>query len=292
MRIPGFEGLTPLDVAKHAVKDFFADDMMTYAAALAFHVMLALFPFVIFLLTLLGALGLSEFFDWLLEQGRAGLPPDAMRIVSQVITEIQAQNRGGLLSVSILIAIWAASSGVRSLMTSLNVAYDVVETRPAWKRFPLSIVYTIGLAILLIAVTGVMLLGPQATQWLADRVGLTSAVATVWTVLRWPLLIALMLLTVAIIYYVSPDIEQPFRYVTPGSVIAVLVWIAASLGFSYYVDTFGNYGATYGSLGGMIVLLLYFFVSGAVLLLGAEVNAAILRMHQAELARDSTVEQR
>ena len=286
MRIPGFEGLAPRDVARHAVKDFFADDMMTYAAALAYHVMLALFPFVIFLITLLGALGLSELFDWLLAQGRAALPPETMRVVSEVIREVQGQNRGGILSVSILFAIWAASAGVRALMTSLNVAYDVAETRPAWKRFPLSIAYTIGLAILLIAVTGVMILGPRATQWLGDRVGLSSAVTTIWTVLRLPLLVALMLLTVAVIYYVSPDIEQPFRYVTPGSVLAVVVWIAASLGFSYYVDTFGNYGATYGSLGGMIVLLLYFFLSGVVLLLGGEVNAAILRMHQAELARE------
>jgi len=279
MRIPGFADLEPWDVVKRAVKGFFDDDMATYAAALSFHLLLALFPFVIFMLTLLGALGLSEFFDRLLSQAQTALPPDAFQLLAQVVGEIRGQPREGLLSASVILAVWAASAGMRSVMNALNVAYDVEETRPAWQRYPLSILYTIGLAAVVIASAAFRLIGPRAAAGLASQLGLTATITMVWSWLRWPLVILLLLLLVALIYYLGPNIEQPFRYVTPGSVSAVLVWILASLGFSAYVENFGNYGATYGSLGGMVVLLLYFFVSSAVLLLGAEINATIHPAH-------------
>ena len=275
MRIPGFAELSPWDVVKRAVKGFLDDDMVTYAAALSYHLTLALFPFVIFLLTLLGALGLSEFFDRLLQQTQAALPPDAYDLLARVIGEIRGQPREGLLSVSIIFALWAASAGMRSVMNALNVAYDVEETRPAWKRYPLSILYTVGLVAVVIAAAVFRLVGPWAVQRFANQLGLTTVVTTLWTWLRWPVVVLLLLLTIALIYYLGPNIDQPFRYVTPGSVGAVVVWIVASLGFSIYVENFGNYGATYGSLGGMVVLLLYFFVSAVVLLLGAEINAVI-----------------
>lgn len=276
MRIPGFAEQSPVAVIKEAIKDFLADDMMTYAAALAYRTLLALFPFIIFLLTLLGALRLSNFFDKLLSQARVALPGPAFQVVEQVISEIQGQARGGVLSFSILFALWAASTAVRSIMNALNVAYDVKESRPAWKLYPLSIVYTIGLAILLIAAAGFMLLGPNVMQWLAGQIGLSQVVATLWIWLRWPVIVLLLLLTVAVIYKVAPNIDQPFKFITPGATVAVIIWILASLGFSYYVGNFANYGATYGSLGGIIILLLYFFISAAVLLFGAEINATIL----------------
>ncbi len=276
MQLPGFAGKAPLDVMKQAIKDFLADDMATYAAALAFRVLLALFPFLIFLLTLLGALRLSDFFDWLLQQARTALPADAFRVVEPIIAELRGEDRGGLLSFSILLALWAASAGTRSLMDALNVAYDVAESRPAWQRYLLSILYTAGLAVLLIAATGLMILGPDVIQWLAGQVGLSELVAQLWSWLRWPVIVLLLLLTFALVYKAGPNVDQPFKFVTPGAVLGVLIWIAASLGFSIYVANFGNYGATYGSLGGMVVLLLYFFLSAAVLLFGAEVNATIL----------------
>ena len=283
MRIPGFAEQSPLAVIREAIKDFLADDMMTYAAALAYRILLALFPFIIFLLTLLGALGLSNFFDWLLTQARVALPGTAFQLVEQVIGEISGQPRGGVLSFSILFALWAASTAVRSIMNALNVAYDVKESRPAWKLYPLSLIYTIGLAVLLIAAAGFMLLGPNAMQWLAGQIGLSQVVATLWTWLRWPVAVLLLLLTVAVIYKVAPNIDQPFKFITPGAAIAVLTWILASLGFSYYVGNFANYGATYGSLGGIVILLFYFFISAAVLLFGAEINATILPADEAEI---------
>lgn len=279
MRIPGFDDRSPWDVVTLAARKFLNHDMVTYAAALSFHLLLALFPFVIFLLTLLGGLGLSEFFDRILRQARMALPPDGYLLLEQVMSEIRGQPRQGLLSFSIILALWAASAGMRAVMNALNVAYAVPDTRPPCKRFLLSFVYTIGLAILVVATGVLMLIGPQAADWLADRLGVAARVAGLWAWLRWPVIVMLLLLTVALIYYFAPTIDQPFRYITPGSISAVLVWILASFGFSYYVDNFGNYGATYGSLGGMVVLLLYFFVAAAVLLFGAEINATIHPAH-------------
>jgi membrane protein len=275
MTIPGFQGAPPFPTVKQAVKDFFADDMMTYAAALSFRVLLALFPFIIFLLALLGTVGLTNFFDRMLNEARVALPPEAYAILEQVIGEVREGARGGLVSVSILFAIWAASTAVRSLMNALNAAYDIEESRPAWQLYPLSIAYTIGLAVLVLAAAVLALIGPQAIEWLSAQLQLTGVVATLWTWLRWPVAVLLILLTVAVVYYVAPNVKQPFKVVTPGSVVAVIGWIIASLGFTYYVSNFGNYTATYGSLGGVIVLLLYFFISAGVFLLGAELNAAI-----------------
>ncbi len=249
MRIPGLAGIGPGKLGKRSVKGFLGDDMTTYAAALAYHVLFALFPFVIFLVALLGFLRIPGFFDWLLGQARTALPQQAAGQVEQVIQQIQGQAQGGLLSFGIIAAIWAASAGVRSLMNALNTAYDVEESRPAWKRYPLSILYTIGLAVMLIVAAGLMLIGPQVAEWIAGQVGLGSLFLTLWTWLRWPVAVLLLMLAVAVVYYVVPNVDQPFRFITPGSVLAVIVWILASLGFSYYVSNFGSYGATYGSLG-------------------------------------------
>jgi membrane protein len=160
-------------------------------------------------------------------------------------------------------------------MQAFNAAYDVEESRAAWKRYLLSVVYTVGLAALIILATGFMLIGPQVVAWLSQHLPIGQLFVTLWAWFRWPLAVLLLMLAVAIVYYVTPNVEQDFRFITPGSVLAVLIWVLASLGFTYYVSNFGNFGATYGSLGAVIVLLLYFFISSAVLLFGAEVNAVI-----------------
>lgn len=282
MAIPGLQGLSPMEAGKRAFKGFLGDDMPTYAAALAYHILLALFPFAIFLLSLLGALGLSNFFDWVLEQAQATLPGDAYGLVERVISQVQGGAQGGLLSFGIVAALWSASSGVRSLMNALNVAYDAEEDRPLWKRLPMSILFTIGLAIMMIAATALMLFGPQAMRWLAEQANLGDLFVTLWTWLRLPVAVILLMIVVAAVYYFLPNVDQKFVFITPGSVLAVVVWILATLGFSLYVSNFANYNATYGSLGGVIVLLLYFFISAATLMFGAEVNAVIQQEKQGD----------
>lgn len=274
MRIPGLRGQSPLAIIKDSVRDFFADDMTTYASALAYQILFSLFPFVLFLIALLGFLQLSSFFEWLRMHAQMALPQEAMEPVDKVIGELQ-QQQGGLLSFGVIVALWTASAATRAIMNALNVAYDVTEGRPAWKLYPLSILYTIGVAGMMIAAVALLMIGPQAVQWIAHQVGMEQIFVTLWAWLRWPAALFLMTLAVAVIYYVAPDVEQEFRFITPGATLAVLVWLLASLAFNYYVSSFADYNATYGSIGAIIVLLLYFFISAAVLLFGAELNAAI-----------------
>ena len=259
---------------KRTVKEFLDDDMLTYAAALAYQVLFSLFPFLLFLIALIGFLNVPNFFAWLRQQAAVLLPGQAIDQVNQVIDQLQ-QEKGGLLSFGIIVALWSASAGVRSTMNAMNIAYDVEESRPAWKRLPLSIIYTIALAIMLLLAAGFMVLGPQVMGWLAGQIGLEQFVVTIWAWLRWPIAVILLIVAVAMVYYVAPDVEQEFRFITPGSILAVVIWIVASLGFGYYVQSFADYNATYGSIGAIIVLLFYFYLSSAVLLFGAELNAVI-----------------
>lgn len=278
MRLLDLRGMGLFEILKCTVKGFMDDEMPTYASALAFQMLFSLFPFLLFLIALIGFLDLQNFFDWIQQQAALLLPAEAMDQVNTVIAQFQTE-RVGLFSVGIVVALWTASAGVRSTMLAMNKAYDVEEGRPAWKRIPLSVLYTIGIALMLLSAAGLMLIGPEVMSWLASWVGLEQLIVILWTWLRWPVAILLLILAVAVIYYVAPDVEQSFRFITPGSVVAVLVWIVASLGFGFYVRNFGNYDATYGSIGAIIVMLLYFFISAAVLLFGAELNAVIEHHH-------------
>jgi membrane protein len=271
------KGLPIHRVMVRTVTEFVDDEMSTYASALAYQMLFSLFPFILFLIALIGFLHLPDFFSWLRLQSELVLPPQALEQVNPVIDQLQ-QSKGGLLSVGIVIALWTASAGVRLMMSAMNAAYDVVEGRPAWKRFPLSIIYTVGIAGMLLVAAALMVLGPQVMEWIASQVGLEYFIVTLWTIVRWPVVVILLMMAVALIYYVMPDVKQEFRFITPGSVLAVVVWIIASLGFGLYVKEFANYNAMYGSIGAIIVLLLYFYISAAVLLLGAEMNAVIEHM--------------
>lgn len=277
--IPGFRGLSPIGVGKRAVKDFIEDDMNTHAAALTYRILLALFPFLLVILTLLGAVNMESFFNTMLEEAKGALSADLYSQFETILVQVKSGANGGLLSFGVILALWSAAGGVRSVMHALNVAYDVEEERSLVRKYISSLVFTIGLAVILLATLALMFLGPQTIEWIADLVGLGNLFVDLWTWLRIPVAILLMVLAVALIYYFFPNVDQPFKVVSPGSAIAVIGWLLATLGFSFYLSNFGNYNATYGSLAGVIILLLYFFISSAILLLGAEVNAVIFKAH-------------
>lgn len=283
MGIPGLHGLRFIDLVKKSVLDFIDDDLLTHASALAFQALFSLFPFVIFMVALLAFLDLSYFFAWLRAELSVFLPQPSMETVNQVLDELQ-QPRGGLLSLGALIALWTASAAVRSVMHAMNIAYDVPEARSIWIRFPASILYTIGFAVLLIFASTLLLVGPQAMQWLANLTGLEQAFVTVWAWLRWPVAFFMLNLTVALIYYLAPNFKQKFKFVTPGSILSTVIWVLSSWAFNVYVTNFADYSAMYGGIGAIIVLLMYFFISCAILLFGAEVNA-VIEEHAGEIRR-------
>ncbi len=276
MQLPGLRGLSVWRVLKQSFSKFFADDMPTYGAALALRALLALFPFLIFLAALLGYLGAPGLFAWLREQASYVVPGQGMEVVDTVLSDLQTA-RGGLMSFGILLAIYSASIAVAATMNALNVAYDVNERRPVWKRYVVAIIYTIGLAALLMAAALFMAVGPDQLRWLAAYVGLGELVIAAWALLRWPVAVVLLMLALALVYWAAPNVKLPFRLISPGAVLAVAVWIGASLLFGFYVQNFARYDATYGSIGAVVVLLFYFYLSAAVMLFGAEFNAVIER---------------
>jgi membrane protein len=265
-------------VLVRSVKEFSADDMLTYAAAVSYQVFFSLFPFIIFLLSLLGMLNLSGLFDTLLQQAQTVMPSSAFSMIEGIVSQIRGQAAGSVLSFGVIIALWSASSAVRMTMHAMNVAYDVDEERPAWKKIPLSILYTLLLAGMIIAAVGLILVGGSAAQWVSEQIGFGGGtLVTLWTWARIPLAFVLIIAILAIVYALFPYFDHPFRLITPGAIVAVIVWIAASLGFSFYVSNFSSYSATYGSIAAVIILLLYFFISAAVVLFGAEINAEVYR---------------
>jgi membrane protein len=260
-------------------KEFNRDDMFYYAAALSYQVFFSLFPFLFFVLALLGSLNIPGFWDWLLEQVRAVLPQQpGIGVVEQTIEEVRSQAQSsGLLSLWIIIALGSASSGVRTIMHALNVAYDV-EERPWWKEYPLSVLYTILLAVLLTVAVGLMLISAQMAEALAQQIGIGSTFVTLWQWLRIPAAALVFMVVLALVYYLFPNMDQTFRIITPGAVLTVVAWLVASFGFSVYVNNFGNYSAIYGSLGAVIVLLVYLYISAFIVLFGAEVNEQIYNL--------------
>lgn len=281
-----FGRITPWRALKQAVGEFVEDEMTTYAAALSYRFVFSLFPFLIFLIALLGVLHVPQLFDWLREQLALLVPGQAMDQINSVLDELQTP-RGGLLSLGIALAIWSAAAGVLALVDALNVAYDVKERRPAWRRYALSIGFTIAMGFVLAAAAGLMVLGPQAAGWVAQRLGIEQAFVMVWSIARWPAALMLLMLAVAVIYWALPNVKRRFRVITPGAVLSVVIWILASVGFGFYVQNFGNYNATYGSIGAVIVLLFYFFLSSAVLLFGAEINAVVEQANDPQAAADA-----
>ncbi len=277
MFFPEMKGIHFGTVIKRTVVDFVKDDLSVYAAALAFQLFFSLFPFLLFMVALIGVLDLQPFLDWMREQAALVLPRAAMELVDAVIEQLQTQ-KVGLFSLGILVALWTASAAVRLIMDATNKAYGVTEARPVWKRFPLSLIYTVAAAVMLLLAAGFMVVGPQWMSWLAQQFGIEYLVVLLWAWLRWPIVVLLLMSTVAAVYYVAPNVEQEFRFITPGSVLAVLVWISASLGFGYYAQNFATYDAMYGSIGAIIIFLLYLYLSAAVLLFGAELNAVIEHM--------------
>ncbi|UAW99928.1 YihY/virulence factor BrkB family protein [Halopseudomonas nanhaiensis] len=274
MRLFNTHGLGWADLTRRTFKAYARDRMQTYAAALAFRTIFAVFPFFLFLIAILGFLGIPEFFTWLRQQAEVVLPEAIVEQLNPVIEELKTR-RGGALVGGVIVSLWTAALAVRDLMLAMNNAYEVEESRPLWKIVGITVGTTLAITAMLLLTAGLMLLGPDATQWLSDQLDPGERIAWVWGWLRWPVIVTMLFFIAALLYYVTPDVKQRFRFVTPGSLIAVPVWIGASIGFSFYMRNFADYGAVYGGLGAIIMLLLYFYVSSLVLLLGAEVNAVI-----------------
>jgi len=182
---------------------------------------------------------------------------------------------GGLLSFGIFAALWTAASAIRVIIETVNRAYGVQDGRPFWKVWGIALLFTIGLPLFILVSMSLVVFGPQIGGWMAAQIGLGALFQGLWNVLRWLVSLVLLLVAMAPVYAWAPDVAHAWRWITPGSVFAILATLLTSLGFSYYVTHFGSYDATYGSIGAVIVLLTWMYLTGLFLLVGGEINAAI-----------------
>ena len=268
-------GLRPWTLAKRVWREMNEDDVWGYAAQLAYYFLFSLFPFFIFLAALLAYIPIPNLLDQIMGLLGEFLPATVLDMIKGNVLELVTQPRGGLLSFGILLTLWIAASAIAAMIDSLNRAYGVREGRPFWKVRLVAIFLTIGLAALMLSSMVLLIFGSELGGIIAAKVGLGAAFDTAWQILRWPIIVFLMMLGAALIYYFAPDVEQEWRWITPGSVFAVLAWVAMSLLFSWYVDRFGNYNVTYGSIGAVIILLTWMYATGFFLLVGGEINAEI-----------------
>ena len=272
-------GLSVAQLTRQVWIEVDCDDVLNRASELAYNFLLSIFPLLLFLLSLLGIFAERTALRNQLFSGLAHvLPPSASNLISQTINEITQSSGGGKLTTGIVLFLWSATGGVTTVISVLNAAYHVRESRPWYKVRAIALALTFAGSLLVIVALAVVLLGGQVTHFIGARVGERTLSALIWKVLQWPLALFFMSFAFALVYYFGPDVKARHWYwITPGSVSGVLLWLASSFGLRVYLHFFNTYSKTYGSLGGVMILLLWFYVAGLAFLIGGEVNAVIER---------------
>jgi membrane protein len=256
------------------------DHLTTGAAALAYFLMLSIFPAAIFLLSLLPYLPIAHLEQAIMDLLREVMPVEAAELFTTTVQRVVSERRGGLLSFGLLAAVWTAATGLYAVMEQLNVTYGVEDSRPFWKKRGIALLLVLLFGLLVIGAFGLIVFGGVLQAQLAQVLGWSTALLAFFATLRWVIILAMLLLGLAVAYYFGPDVQQNFRIISPGSIVGVVVLLLAALGFRFYVDHFASYEATYGSLGAVIILLLWLYVTGLAILVGSEINA--LFEHYAE----------
>ena len=270
--------LTWRELARRVWRGINQNDLLNRAYELAYNFLLAVFPMLVFLVALLGALASqgSKLTNDLFLYIQLALPPLAFQLLVKTLNEVTQNAFGGKLTFGLLFALLIASGGMTQLISTLNAAYEVRETR-SWLRVHLtSLGLTVAMSLLIVAAQLLVLTGGQLLESLGQAVGLTTITFVTVKILRWALALGFVVFAFAAIYYFAPDVEEQHWYwITPGSVVGVLLWAAASAGLRAYLHFFNTYSKTYGSLGAVIILMLWFYVTGLAFLVGGQINATI-----------------
>jgi len=275
-----FSGLTARQFFTELYQEASEDDIFNGAAALGFYLTLAIFPAMIFVMAVIPYLPVENVDQAIMDLLRQALPANAAEMFEDVVTQVTSEQRGGLLSLGLAGALWATSTGMYAVMQQLNITYDVREGR----GFVHARVTVIGLSLLFsVLVLGaftLIVLGGRIQDLLGERFGFSEGLLLFFVIFRWVVIVLGLLLAFALIYYLAPNVEQRFRFITVGSVTGVVLLMLASLGFAWYTQSFGDYDAMYGSIGAVIVLMLWLYIAGLAILIGSEINA-LLEHHAA-----------
>jgi membrane protein len=264
------------------------DDVSDFAAGLSYRFLLALFPFFLFVTALGGVI--SRFLEVenpsleILNRFGDALPSDARSVLDTQLTSVLDNQQPGLLSIGLVGALWAASGGMGATMKAMNRVYDVEESRPFWKRTLLAVGLTLLTGAFFITAFVLAVAGSAIATAVADEVGLGNAVRAAMFVARYVFVIGLLMAAIAFLYWAAPNAKLPFRWISPGAVMFTIVWIIATLLFGWYVSNFGSYNATYGALGGVVILMIWFYLTAYIMLAGAELNALLAQKEAPEEA--------
>jgi len=280
---------------KRTVRGFRDDSVTDIAAALTYYAVLALFPGLLALVSIVGLFGDPQATTDTLTEIVQDLGPSTAADTFQEPIESLTSNRraAGVLFVAGLAgALYGASGYIGAFMRASNTIYGVEEGRPFWKLRPLQVGVTLGMVLLLVLVIGGLVLSGPLAESVGDAVGLGDTAVTIYSLAKWPVLIATVLVMLAVLYYVAPNVRLPgFRWVTPGSVLAVVVWLLASAAFAFYVANFGSYDKTYGTLGGVISFLVWLWITNMAVLLGVELNAEVERAREMDAGVEGAEEE-
>ena len=271
-------GLSIAELGKRVWNSLNSDDVFNRAAGLAYYFFFALFPALILASAVFGLLAGpgTQLHDMLLQYMGTALPGSAFQMVQKVINETSKAAGGGKITFGLLASLWTASSAMAAVQDTLNAVYDVPEGRPLWKARGIAIALTIVCSILMIVALVIILYGNMLATFVGNHIGLGTAVTMTWKIAQWPVALLFLAMVFSVTYYYAPDVEQRhWEWLTPGALVGMVTWIIASFGLRVYLHYFNSYSATYGSLGAVIILLTWFYVTGLMLLLGAEVNAEI-----------------
>jgi membrane protein len=271
------------ELIRRTSHDAISDDAQGLASQLAYYFFLALFPALLCVLAIASFFPLRHFTDDMVRLLGPFAPQEVIAIVRQEMVKISEGQHGGLLTLGLLGALWSSSSAMVSMISAMNKAYDIEEGRPWWRVRLTAITLTVTLSVLVVFAFMLIVAGPQLADALANHFAFGALFVWTWKILQWPLAFALVVLGIGLIYYFAPDAQQDWAWITPGSLVATALWLLGSLGFRFYAVNFGHYEATYGAIGGVILLLLWFYLSGLVIVIGAEMNAEI--EHAAPWAR-------
>ena len=275
MGIPGVKGLSVKEFGKRFYQRFLDNDLSGIAAELSYYFLFSIFPFLVFLVALAAYLPLQVAVQEALSRMSAVMPKEAMGIIQEHMNGLVNQQRPRLLSVGVLITIWGASRGVNAFLSGLNVAYSVKDKRSYFKVQAIAVAMTLASLLLVFVAFALIILGGKVGFYIADHLHLGRYYTTVWSWLRWPLSALVITLTVGVNYYVLPAVKQQLKFILPGAIVGTLLWLLVTWGFTEYAGHFGNYNATYGSIGGVIVLMTWLYLSGLIFLIGGQINAIL-----------------
>ena len=263
------------DLVRRTFRETIDDDCLGLAAQLSYYFFLALFPAILFLLAVASFFPLDNLTD---DIGRTLGPfvsAEVLQLIQEQMQRLANAESGGLLTFGVLGALWSSSAGLVSIVGALNRAYDIEEGRPWWRVRLVAIALTLGMAVFVLCALSLVVAGPALARYLGETAGLGAAFTWAWLILQWPIAFAMVSTAIGLAYYFGPDAEQEWAWISPGAVVATALWLLVSLALKFYAATFTDYNASYGAVGGVMVLMLWFYLSGLAILIGAELNSEI-----------------